>query len=115
MAKRRGATKAEFDRCSKTCRRVLQKLCGVKIELDIALEEPKKMGQFYGYAQRLDPGRYVIRLSKCMERDMMLAIMTHEAAHVLHWEQGNQGAAWDHGAAWGEAYAKCYRLFYNVR
>ena len=52
---------------------------------------------------------YLIRLNKTVvtqSPDTIYLLLAHEWAHALAWEF----CAYDHGDAWGLAYAKCWRV-----
>jgi hypothetical protein len=62
----------------------------------------------HGDCLKLKDGTFRIRISKDLYEELALETLIHEMAHVLAWDKpGN----YTHGAAWGQAYSKCYRIF----
>lgn len=63
----------------------------------------------YGtYGDCLCMGKHFrIRIKNTLSEDMAIDTFVHEFAHVLAWEEPGDR----HGAAWGKAYSRCYRIF----
>lgn len=61
----------------------------------------------YGDCLKLEDGTFRIRISNALTEELEIETLIHEMAHVLAWDKPGDV----HGAAWGQAYSKCYRIF----
>lgn len=54
--------------------------------------------------------QFMIRMQKEMDDSIIKATLVHEYAHCLAWYWDDHE---DHGAAWGLAYAECWKFLFD--
>lgn len=52
-------------------------------------------------------GKFTIKISNELDENHAIDIFLHEWAHILAWDAPGD----DHGAAWGKAYSRVYRIY----
>lgn len=114
-AKKKGTSPADFRTIQEACDDAFLQICGPTPKIKYRLVKQSEIPGFYGYADRLGPGLYVVVLASWMPKELMFEYAQHEVAHCVHWEWGNEGSSWPHGKVWGEAYAAVYRAIRGVR
>lgn len=59
------------------------------------------------------PNRFHIEIDAGLGRGRALDALAHEWAHCIRWTEVEHGVEAPHSDAWGRAYARCYRLFFD--
>jgi len=58
-------------------------------------------------------GTFYIKIHKDLSWDAAILILLHEISHCLDWRSGEDDKS-SHGASWGRAYAKVYRIWMEL-
>lgn len=61
----------------------------------------------YGDCTHEGRKKFTIKIQNNLNEEHAIDIFLHEWAHILAWNEPGD----DHGAAWGRAYSKVYRIY----
>lgn len=61
----------------------------------------------YGDCSHKKSNQFRIRINNILSEPVAIDTFVHEFAHILAWNKPGD----DHGAEWGKAYSRCYRIF----